>query len=89
MDLMKRQMQDGEIPEDISIRCVSYGAPPVYESPEGTTHPNIFAVYNNHDGLGWYNSFYMFKDYDFTAIILITIIVMSIFYFQDPLLLIQ
>jgi hypothetical protein len=52
MDLMKKQKQGGEISEDISIRCVSYGAPPVYECAEGTTHPNIFAVFNNHDGIG-------------------------------------
>merc|ERR1712165_112698 len=33
MDLLKRQ-KDGEIPQEVSIRCLSYGAPPVYECPQ-------------------------------------------------------
>ena len=52
MDMMKKQTESGEIPPEVPIRCLSYGAPPVYECPEGTTHPNILSVVNNHDGLG-------------------------------------
>ena len=52
MDLMEKQQAGGEIPTEISIRCLSFGAPPVYECPNGKTHPNLFSVVNNHDGLG-------------------------------------
>lgn len=51
MDLMEKQQAGGDIPTEISIRCLSFGAPPVYECPNGTTHPNLFSVVNNHDGL--------------------------------------
>ena len=64
MDLMKKQREDGEIPQEVSIRCLSYGAPPVYECPEGTTYPNIFSVFNNHDGLGIYDHFHIFNLYN-------------------------
>ena len=52
MDLMKSQTDNEEIPEGVQIRCISYGAPPVYECAQRIIHPNIFSVVNNHDGLG-------------------------------------
>ena len=56
MDLMEKQKEGGDIPQEISIRCLSFGAPPVYECPHGKTHPNLFSVVNNHDGLGRMNN---------------------------------
>ena len=52
MDIMDRQNEGGEIPPEVPIRGLSFGSPPVYECPGNRTHPNIFAVVNNHDGLG-------------------------------------
>ena len=52
LDLMRRQKVDNDLPQEVSIRCISYGAPAVYECPQGTKHSNIFTVVNNHDGLG-------------------------------------
>ena len=52
MDIMNRQNEGGEIPPEVPIRGLSFGSPPVYECPENRTHPNIFSVVNNHDGLG-------------------------------------
>ena len=52
MDIVNRQNEGGEIPPEVPIRGLSFGSPPVYECPGNRTHPNIFAVVNNHDGLG-------------------------------------
>ena len=52
MDIMNRQNDGGEIPPEAPIRGLSFGSPPVYECPDNRTHPNIFSVVNNHDGLG-------------------------------------
>ena len=64
MDLMEKQQAGGEIPTEISIRCLSFGAPPVYECPNGKTHPNFFSVVNNHDGLGTIFMLSIYHEYE-------------------------
>ena len=62
MDIVNRQNEGGEIPPEVPIRGLSFGSPPVYECPENRTHPNIFSVVNNHDGLGtWLTISYLYN----------------------------
>ncbi len=53
--LLAMDLVDGEsksvLPEGTQVRCISFGAPPVFKCGRGKRCPNIFSVVYNNDGL--------------------------------------
>ena len=48
-ELLHHQGEESGIPKTVLIRCVTYGAPPVYSCPNGYKNPNLFAFKNHND----------------------------------------
>ena len=52
MELMLKQGKTtNHIPKHVLIRCITYGAPPIFDCPGGQRNPKIFSVKNNNDGV--------------------------------------
>ena len=50
--LLTMELMNDEHFSETTLRCISYGAPPVFEGDSGDVHfPNLFSVVNNNDGL--------------------------------------
>ena len=50
-DLLYHQGYEGGIPDTVLIRCMTYGAPPVYSCPNGYINPQLFAFKNHNDAV--------------------------------------
>ena len=48
-ELLYRQRQFEDVPNETMIRCITYGAPPTYSCPENYKNPNIFSMKNYND----------------------------------------
>ena len=48
-ELMYHQRKNEDMPNELMIRCMTYGAPPTYSCPNGYKNPNIFAFKNHND----------------------------------------
>ena len=48
-ELLYRQRQNEDVPNETMIRCITYGAPPTYSCPENYKNPNIFSMKNYND----------------------------------------
>ena len=45
-ELLYRQRQNEDVPNETMIRCITYGAPPTYSCPENYKNPNRCHTYN-------------------------------------------
>ena len=48
-ELLYRQRQNEDVPNETMIRCITYGAPPTYSCPNNYKNPNIFSMKNHND----------------------------------------